>query len=106
MKPVCQNCFCTWTWWDAAKHTFSIRKYIVCPYCQNEQYYSKGTKLFEFILCYSALFIILTMITRADTIMTPIKAYFTFFACYNIIFPFFLRLSNTKKGLFQSFRAQ
>ncbi|WP_374563218.1 TIGR04104 family putative zinc finger protein [Sinobaca sp. H24] len=106
MRPVCQNCSRTWTWWDVAKHSFSIRKYIVCPYCRVKQYATKASIRFEFVVCYSIFFVFLTTYIRTDSLTPPIAVFLILFGCYQTIYPFFHRVSNTKEGLFQSFRPQ
>lgn len=102
MKPVCKNCSHTWSWWDGFKQSARLQKYLICPYCHVKQYLTKGTNRLDFVVCYSALIIILTMIVRAETIMPAMTAAFVYFACYHTTFPFILRLSNKKEGLFQS----
>lgn len=100
MRPVCQNCSRIWTWRDVVKHSFSIRKYIVCPYCQVRQYPTSGTIKIDFVMCYAIFFIFLTMVIRLDSLLPPITVLVILFGCYQMVYPFLHRLSNTKEGLF------
>lgn len=42
--PTCANCHNQWSWKTTWKKTFTFNQALICPFCEEKQYVTKGAR--------------------------------------------------------------
>jgi len=101
--PSCANCNKKWTYRELLKLLLSFKAEMMCPYCEARQYQSKKSQA---IAPFAGLVVLLPLLLSSfidlPVLLTlsliPILAIGTL-----LMFPFFVRLSNTEEYYFNDF---
>lgn len=97
--PVCNNCQHKWSWKGTFKRSFTLGVGMMCPNCNEMQYYSarfrKRSSMVPFLI--PLLLTVNLFLGPSYLILILLLA---FLPVYLILFPFFVELSNDEEALF------
>ncbi|ARP44222.1 MULTISPECIES: TIGR04104 family putative zinc finger protein [Geobacillus] len=97
--PICQHCKKQWTWRQTFCRMFTLGTKLMCPYCQNKQYYSARSRRRNGVFNLVSPLILFLSLSFNVSLLTAIALMVMGTLLSLMIQPFFIELSNQEEPL-------